>query len=197
MTVRRSPWPSPGPCMTGVAGTGIRQGDRDQTGGVRALSRKDARSRSAVRAARRSSAPANYPGVETKVHPHSRGQKRSLRAPFVWAGAIRRSTCAWSRLRDRSFWSEVPITQEIWEAVMGSNPSRIKNPQLPVQDPLFPDVDEFCRILSTKGGRKVRLPTAAEWEYAARAGTSNPGFAQESTKRRTVAGRMATSRCCP
>jgi formylglycine-generating enzyme required for sulfatase activity len=75
--------------------------------------------------------------------------------------------------------AEIPITQQLYEAVLGSNPSTVKDPDLPVQNPRFADIDEFCRLLTKQNGRKVRLPTDAEWEYAARVGTSNPGFQEK------------------
>jgi len=79
------------------------------------------------------------------------------------------------------YMSEIPITQEMFEAVMGKNPSGNKGPQFPVEAVPFADLREFCRILSQKNKRKVRLPTDAEFEYAARVGTSSPCFDEKYT----------------
>ncbi|MBJ7900166.1 MAG: SUMF1/EgtB/PvdO family nonheme iron enzyme [Cyanobacteria bacterium RI_101] len=65
-----------------------------------------------------------------------------------------------------------PVTQEQWQAVMGNNPSRFKdNPQNSVESVCWKDCQEFCQKLSQMTGKKYRLPSEAEWEYACRAGT--------------------------
>ena len=63
------------------------------------------------------------------------------------------------------------VTQEQYEQVMGSNPSNFKGAQNPVERVSWNDAVEFCKKLSTKTGKTVRLPTEAQWEYACRAGS--------------------------
>ena len=62
------------------------------------------------------------------------------------------------------------VTQELWEAVMGTNPSNWKAFDRPVECVSWNDAQEFCAELSRMTGRRFRLPTEAEWEYAARGG---------------------------
>ena len=68
---------------------------------------------------------------------------------------------------------QYPLTQEQWEALMGNNPSDFKGARRPVEQVSWGDVQEFIGKMSRrKDGFEYRLPTEAEWEYAARAGTS-------------------------
>ena len=65
------------------------------------------------------------------------------------------------------------VTQELWEAVMGSNPSHFKGAQNPVEYVSWNDCQEFVSRLNSLTGRTFRLPTEAEWEYAARGGNKS------------------------
>lgn len=67
------------------------------------------------------------------------------------------------------------VTQEEWAVVMGSNPSYFKGDKLPVEMVSWDDCQEFIRKLNAKTGMKFRLPTEAEWEYAARGGNKSQG----------------------
>jgi formylglycine-generating enzyme required for sulfatase activity len=76
------------------------------------------------------------------------------------------------RISKPFFMNVYEVTQEQYEAVMGGNPSNFKGARNPVEWVSWEDATEFCRRLSQKTGRTVRLPTEAEWEYACRAGTT-------------------------
>ena len=65
---------------------------------------------------------------------------------------------------------ETEVTQALWQAVMGSNPSKFKGDNLPVEKVRWDDCQEFIRKLNLQTGQHFRLPTEAEWEFAARGG---------------------------
>ena len=68
------------------------------------------------------------------------------------------------------------VTQALWQAVMGSNPSKFKGDNLPVENVSWKDCQEFLSKLNNTTGKTFRLPTEAEWEYAARGGKKNRGY---------------------
>ena len=69
---------------------------------------------------------------------------------------------------------ETEVTQALWQAVMGSNPSEFKgNPSRPVECVSWNDCQEFLKKLNALTGKAFRLPTEAEWEYAARGGSKS------------------------
>ena len=72
---------------------------------------------------------------------------------------------------------ETEVTQELWEAVMGTNPSDFSgNPQRPVETVSWSDCKGFITNLNNLTGKNFRLPTEAEWEYAARGGNESQGY---------------------
>ena len=68
------------------------------------------------------------------------------------------------------------VTQAQWKAVMGDNPSHFKGDNLPVEQVSWFDAREFLKKLNAKTGRSYRLPTGAEWVYAAKGGTNRDSF---------------------
>ena len=76
---------------------------------------------------------------------------------------------------------QTEVTQELWTAVMGSNPSEFKGDNLPVEKVSWDDCQAFIeklnRLLSNElGGKRFALPTEAQWEFAARGGNKSKGY---------------------
>ena len=68
---------------------------------------------------------------------------------------------------------ETEVTQALWQAVMGSNPSEFKGDNLPVASVSWDDCQTFISRLNSLTGKRFRLPTEAEWEFAARGGNQS------------------------
>ena len=68
------------------------------------------------------------------------------------------------------------VTQALWKAVMGSNPSEFKGDNRPVESVSWDDCQEFIRKLNDLTGQNFRLPTEAEWEFACRGGNNSRGY---------------------
>ncbi len=84
-----------------------------------------------------------------------------------WEGPVHRV-----KISTAFYIGKYEVTQKQWRDVMGSSPSMFKGDNLPVEQVSWNDVGDFIKKLNEKeGGNKYRLPTEAEWEYAARAGT--------------------------
>ena len=82
----------------------------------------------------------------------------------------------WVTLSDY-YIGETEVTQELWNAIMGSNPSyRTGNMQRPVEMVSWNDCQTFISKLNQLTGATFRLPTEAQWEYAARGGNKSKGY---------------------
>ena len=75
------------------------------------------------------------------------------------------------------------VTQALWQAVMGSNPSNFKGDNRPVETVSWNDCQNFISKLNRITGRKFRLPTEAEWEYAARGGKKSRGYRYSGSRK--------------
>lgn len=79
-----------------------------------------------------------------------------------------------------SWLGDTPVTQALWKAVTGENPSGFESPDHPVEQVSWDDCERFCKALTELvPGSGFRLPTEAEWEHACRAGTTAATYGGE------------------
>ena len=81
------------------------------------------------------------------------------------------------------YFATTEVTQALFRAVMGKNPSQYEGADLPAERVTWTEANEFARRLSASTGRKFRLPTEAEWEFACLGGSEGPyGFGSDAAK---------------
>ncbi|MDR0895519.1 MAG: formylglycine-generating enzyme family protein [Prevotellaceae bacterium] len=81
------------------------------------------------------------------------------------------------------------VTQAQWAKIMGNNPSyNAQGRNYPVERVSWDDAQEFCKRLNMLTGKSYRLPTEAEWEYAARGGNVNKGYKYSGSNNLNEAG---------
>ena len=86
------------------------------------------------------------------------------------------------------FIAKYPVTQALWKAIMGNNPSHFKGDKLPVEQVSWDDCQEFIKKLNKKTGENYRLPTEAESEFAARGGNLSKGYKYSGDDNLNVVG---------
>jgi formylglycine-generating enzyme required for sulfatase activity len=111
------------------------------------------------------------------------------------------------KVRLSGFWlGDTPVTQALWTVAMGSNPSTFRDPNRPVECVSWNDAQQFLNKMNALiPGLGLSLPREAQWEYACRAGTDGPNYANDAGKLADIAwfwensGRqtrpVATKRC--
>ena len=77
---------------------------------------------------------------------------------------------------DSYYIGQTEVTQDLWQAVMGTNPSYFKGGNLPVENVSWDDCQAFIKKLNSLTGQTFRLPTDSEWEYAASGGVMSKGY---------------------
>lgn len=86
------------------------------------------------------------------------------------------------------FINKYEVTQELWQAVMGTNPSKHKGPRKPVERISYNDIQGFLNKLNKLTGKNYRLPTNAEWEFAARGGNKSKGYSYPGSDNLSLVG---------
>ena len=99
------------------------------------------------------------------------GATPEMEDPYDWEKPTHQVT-----LTNDYYIGKYEVTQALWQAVMGNNPSNFKDDNLPVGNVSWNDCQDFLIKINSITGKKFRLPTEAEWEYAARGGKKSRGY---------------------
>ena len=109
--------------------------------------------------------------VRVEAGTFTMGATPEMENPFNWEKPTHQVT-----LTNDYYIGKYEVTQALWQAVMGNNPSYFKGDNLPVERVSWDDCQEFISKLNSITGKTFRLPTEAEWEYAARGGNKSRGY---------------------
>ena len=109
--------------------------------------------------------------VKVEVGSFNMGATPEMQAPYEVEKPVHRVT-----LTNNYYIGKYEVTQALWQAVMGSNPSYFKGDDLPVEQVSWNDCQDFISKLNAMTGKRFRLPSEAEWEYAARGGKKSRGY---------------------
>ena len=113
----------------------------------------------------------NIEMVKVEAGSFDMGATSEMENPYEDEKPVRRVT-----LTNNYYVGKYEVTQALWQAVMGSNPSSFKGYDLPVEEVSWNDCQDFISKLNAMTGKRFRLPTEAEWEYAARGGKKSRGY---------------------
>ena len=109
--------------------------------------------------------------VRVEAGTFTMGATSEMEDPYDWEKPTHQVT-----LTNDYYIGKYEVTQALWKAVMGNNPSNFKGDNLPVEKVSWDDCQEFINKLNRITGKTFRLPTEAEWEYAARGGKKSRGY---------------------
>ena len=109
--------------------------------------------------------------VRVEAGTFTMGATPEMESPFDWEKPTHQVT-----LTNDYYIGKYEVTQALWQAVMDNNPSNFKGDNLPVESVSWDDCQEFISKLNRITGKTFRLPTEAEWEYAARGGKKSRGY---------------------
>ena len=113
----------------------------------------------------------NIEMVKVEAGSFDMGATPEMKKPYDWEKPVHRVT-----LTNNYYIGKYEVTQALWKIVMGSNPSNFKGDNLPVENVSWNNCQKFISKLNKLTGKSFRLPTEAEWEFAARGGNKSRGY---------------------